>query len=75
MHYIVVAILMRLAQWLYSSAGSSNANGVRRYRKSFEKKFMKLKIRLAQWLYYSAGSSNANGVRCYRMSCENKFMN
>ena len=43
MHYLVVAILMRLAQWLYYSAGSSNANGVRCYRMSFENKFMKLK--------------------------------
>ena len=43
MHYLVVAILMRLAQWLYYSAGSSNANGVRCYRMSFENMFMKLK--------------------------------
>ena len=43
MHYLVVAILMRLAQWLYYSVGSSNANGVRCYRMSYENKFMKLK--------------------------------
>ena len=42
MHLLVVAILMRLAQWLYYSAGSSNANGVRCYRMSFENKFIKL---------------------------------
>ena len=42
MHYLVVAILMRLAQWLYYSAGSSNTNGVRCYRMNFENKFMNI---------------------------------
>ena len=43
MHYLVVAILMRLASWLYYIAGSSNANAVRCYRMSYENKCMKLK--------------------------------
>ena len=43
MHYLVVAIIMRLARWLYYSSASSNANGVRCYRMSYENKFMKLK--------------------------------